>query len=90
MVFRLAIARLLKEPFRTLVARPRSSLPRPCCGRVVSASSQVHNFATSSATASSAFRQRQSCTSYTGEGEGFPTGVSVSVAGNDTARWEML
>eukprot|EP00752_Nemacystus_decipiens_P008410 g7520.t1 len=35
----------------------------------------IHNFGTSSATASSAFRQQQSCTAYTGEGEEVPTGT---------------
>eukprot|EP00903_Cladosiphon_okamuranus_P016937 g15612.t1 len=34
-----------------------------------------HNFATSSATASSTFRNRDSCKRYTGEGEEFPTGT---------------
>lgn len=38
---------------------------------------QEHNFATFSATASSTFRNRNPCTRYTGEGEEFPTGVSV-------------
>ncbi|CBJ32467.1 expressed unknown protein [Ectocarpus siliculosus] len=32
-----------------------------------------HNFATSSATATDAFRSRERCTGYTGEGEDFPT-----------------
>ncbi|CAM9737497.1 unnamed protein product [Ectocarpus sp. 4 AP-2014] len=34
-----------------------------------------HNFATSSATATDAFRSRERCTGYTGEGEDFPTGT---------------
>ena len=37
---------------------------------------QEYNFATSSASASDAFRSRERCTGYTGKGGDFPTGVS--------------
>lgn len=46
---------------------------------VVTPGQQEYNFATSSATASDAFRSRESCTGYTGEGEEFPTAVRYLV-----------
>lgn len=39
---------------------------------------QELNFATSSGTATEAFRSQENCGGYTGEGEEFPTGVSCS------------
>ena len=40
---------------------------------------QEHNFATSSASASTEFRSRERCNGYTGEGETFPTGVCLGL-----------
>ena len=60
------------------------TLPRVCVLPLsVSVSTALngkeHNFATSSASASEAFEARERCTGYTGEGETFPTGVSLDL-----------
>lgn len=73
-IFALETDRTTSRLARSLIT-PASAPPPLFTRRRLRTYHQEHNFATSSATASSTFRNRQPCTRYTGEGEEFPTGV---------------